>query len=105
MDTAVAQNNELAIPGQISFGIIGFAYALAVYRIPAFLAGSYIVSTEIDNLNALSVLIQFVVGTIVSIFAYNTVRNKPLKTGMRVFYGLVAAVLFGFGGYTLLTSM
>jgi uncharacterized membrane protein len=104
MNTVLAENNELPIPGVLSFGIIGFAYALAVYRIPGFLVGSYLSSTGIDKLSAASIFTQFVVGAFVSVIAYNTVDSKPLKTGMRVFYGLIATILFGIGGYTLLAS-
>lgn len=105
MNTAVIDRDESPDHGKLSFGIMGFAYAVAVYRIPAFLVASYIVSTEVADLMTASFLIQFVVGALLSAIAYFTATNKSLKTGMRVCYASIASVLAVFGGFTLVTSL
>jgi hypothetical protein len=105
MNSAVIDRGESPVHGKFSFGIMGFAYAVAVYRIPAFLVGSYIVSTEIADLMTASFLIQFVVGASLSLIAYFTATNKSLKTGMRVCYTSIASLLFVFGGFTMVTSL
>ena len=105
MISAVIDRDESPVHGKMSFGIMGFAYAVAVYRIPAFLVGSYIVTTEVADLMTASFLIQFVVGASLSVIAYFTATNKSLKTGMRVCYASIASLLFVFGGFTLVTSL
>ena len=105
MNSAVAERVEDPTHGKISFGIMGFAYAVAVYRVPAFLVGSYIVTTEIADLMTASVLIQFAVGVSLSLIAYFTATNKSVKTGMRVCYASIASLLAVVGGYTMLTSL
>ena len=105
MNTAVIENNGGSLPGNIRFGILGFAYAVAAYLVPAFFAGSYIGSTEIAKLDAMSVFVQFFVGISLSILAYKCVRNTSLKAGMRVCYGSVIGFLFAVGGYSIMTSL
>ena len=75
MNTAVIDRDESPVHGKLSFGIMGFAYAVAVYRIPAFLVGSYIITTEVADLMTASFLIQFVVGASLSFIAYFTATN------------------------------
>jgi hypothetical protein len=105
MISAVIDRDESPGHGKLRFGIMGFAYAVAVYRIPAFLVGSYIISTEIADLMTASFLIQFVVGASLSLIAYVTATNTSLKMGMRVCYASIASLLFVFGGFTMVTSL
>lgn len=97
--------SDHSIPGKIGFGVLGFAYAIAAYRIPT-LGVAYVITTigAADLIKA-SLLIQFAVGALISVVAYVLVSNRPLKSGMRVCYGLIMGALFAVGGYTILTSL
>ena len=105
MNTVVIESKQGSIPGKISFGILGFAYAVAVYRIPAFLVGSFFISTGGAVMSTVSFLIQFVVGALLSFLAYKSASNTSLKAGMRVCYGTVIAFLCTVGGYSIITSL
>jgi hypothetical protein len=105
MDTAVVENKEGTLPGKVSFGILGFAYAVAVYRIPAFLVASFIVMSESTELNVASLAVQLLVGLLLSALAYKCASNSSLKTGMRVCYGTVLGFVFSVGGYSIATSL
>lgn len=91
--------------GKIFFGILGFIYAIIVYRIPASIAASVI--SEIGNVALMktSMVIEFAVGLSFSVIAYTTAWGRSFKLGMRAWYGLVVGLVFATGMYTILTSV
>ncbi len=95
----------ITTPRRIGYGILGFAYAIAAYRVPAFGVAHAIASAGGADLIKASILIQFVVGALLSVLAYRVVSNHSLKSGMRACYGLIMAALFVTGSYTIVTSI
>ena len=98
-------NDQAMIRSQVGYGLLGFISAVAVYQVPALIVANIIATTGDIELIRASVLIQIVVGILLSVIAYNVVSNRSLKFGMLVCYGLVTVALFGIGGYTILTSL
>lgn len=105
MNAVVIESDECTSPGKIGYVIMGFVYAVAAYQVPAFIVAFVIDSTGITDLIRASILIQFFVGTSLSMIAYSRVSNRSLKFGMRSCYGLVVVALFVIGAYTILTSL
>ncbi len=105
MKTPVVECNERTIPNKVGFGILGFIYAVSAYQIPALAVAFVITSTGVADLIRASILIQLVVGVLLSMLAYSLVSNRSLKSGMRVCYGLIIVPLFAIGGYTILVSL
>ncbi len=97
-------NDQDMVLNQISYGLLGFISAVVAYQVPALIVANIIAATGDLVLIRASVLIQFVVGILLSVIAYSVVSNRSLKFGMRVCYGLVIVALFGLGAYTILTS-
>lgn len=105
MSTAVLETGDNQLTGKINFGIIGFGYAIAVYQLSAFLVDAIIVATEAQRLMAASMLIQVIVGVMLSLAAYSVVTDRSVKMGMRACYGSVCSVLFVLGSFTIFTSL
>ena len=105
MSASVVRAGESPLTGNIGFGLIGFAYAIAVYRLPEFLISSVTVATEVDRSIPFSIPIQLIVGLLLSFAAYRKVKNRSIKAGMRVCYAAVASVLYIFGAYTIIAGM
>lgn len=105
MSASVTVAGESPLTGNIGFGLIGFAYAIAVYRLPEFLISSVTVATEVDRSIPFSIPVQLIVGLLLSFVAYRKVKNRSLKAGMRVCYASVASVLYIIGAYTIIAGM
>ena len=105
MRTPVVESNGRTIPNKVGYGILGFIYAVSAYQIPSLAVTFVINSTSVADLIRASILIQFIVGVLLSVLAYNLVSNRSLKSGMRVCYGLILMALFVMGGYTILVSL
>ena len=98
-------NDQAMVRSRIGYGLLGFISAVAAYQVPAHIVANIIAATGNIELIRASVLIQIVIGILLSVIAYSVVSNRSLKFGMCACYGLVAAALFGIGGYTILTSL
>ena len=96
---------DRSTPGKICFGILGFIYAIVVYRIPASIAASLIADTGNVALIKASIVIQFAIGLSLSVIAYSTAWDRSFKFGMLACYGLVVGLVFATGAYTILTSI
>jgi hypothetical protein len=105
MKTITIEHDQRAIASKIGYVIMGFVYAVAAYLVPASIVAFVINSTGDTDLIRLSILIQFIVGLLLSVIAYSTVSNHSLRFGMRVCYGLVVGSLFVIGGYTIFTCL
>ena len=105
MKTTTIEHDQLAIASRIGYVIVGFVYAAAAYQVPASIVALVINSTGDTDLIRVSILIQFIVGLLLTLIAYRTVSNHSLRFGMRVCYGLVVGSLFAVGGYTILTCL
>ena len=105
MNAAVIESEDRATTSKIGYGILGIVYAVSAYQIPALIVSSIIASTDVSDMMRASILIQFVVGVSLSVIAYSTASNRSLKSGMRVFYGLIIGLLFVMGGYSIFTSL
>ena len=105
MKAAVVDSDARTIPIKIGYGILGFIYAVAALHIPTLMVASVIASTGVAELIRPSILIQIALGLSLSAIAYGTMSNTSLKSGMRIFYGLIIAPLFVVGAYSILTSL
>ncbi len=105
MNATVVESDQRTIAIRIGYGILGFIYAVAALQIPTLTVASVIASTGVAELIRPSILIQIALGLSLSAIAYGTMSNTSLKSGMRVFYGLIIAPLFVVGAYSILTSL
>ncbi len=105
MKAAAVESDARTILVKISYGMLGFIYAVAALQIPTLTVASVIASTGIAELFRPSILMQIVLGLSLSAIAYGTMSNTSLKSGMRVFYGVIIAPLFVVGAYSILTSL
>ena len=105
MNAAAVESDERSIAIKIGYGILGFIYAVAALQIPTLTVASVIASTGIAELFRPTILIQIALGLSLSAIAYGTMSNTSLKSGMRVFYGMIIAPLFVVGAYSILASL
>ncbi|MGI9202498.1 MAG: hypothetical protein ACR2Q3_00725 [Woeseiaceae bacterium] len=105
MKTTTIEHDQQMNTRKTGYAIIGFFYAVAAYQVSASIVPFVIDYTGATDWIRLSILIQFIVGFVLSVIAYRTVSNEMLRFGMRVCYGLAVAALFVIGAYTILTSL
>lgn len=104
MKTTTIEHDQQMNTKNTCYAIIGFFYAVAAYQISVSIVPFIIDSAGASELIRLSIVIQFIVGFVLSAIAYKTVSNELLRFGMRICYGLAAGTLFVIGAYTILTS-
>jgi len=90
--------------GDFCIGALGFSYAIAVYYIPASIAGAVIADFGNAAVIKAAIVIQFVVGLITSAIAYIGAWDRSFILGMRVCYTLVIGFVAAFGAYSIIGS-
>lgn len=105
MKTTTIEQNQHQVASRIGCIITGFFYAAAAYPVSATIVAFLIDSGGTTDLTRLPILLQFIVGLLFSMIAYNAVSNRSIRFGMRICYGLVAGSLFIIGAYTILVSL
>lgn len=90
--------------GDFCIGAVGFFYAFAIYYIPVSITGAVIADFGNAAVMKAAIVIQFVVGLVISAIAYISAWDRSFVLGMRVCYALVVGFVAAIGAYSILGS-